>query len=166
MSAKIKLTGHDDTSEILRLAGTDAVKSKAIIISGNILRTKGVSQKKLDAAYEEYKENSEEFLLTKYRRASVKEQVERAIDLVEALYTLEIQRAFRVIYDSSGQNRKDYIQPLFDWIDSVILAASKASLRLSKIKTVEKILKYKIDLSSFQETDPDVTIEEALKIKD
>ena len=30
-------------------------------------------------------------------------------------------------YDSSGQNRKDYIQPLFDWIDSVILAASKAS---------------------------------------
>ena len=46
MSAKIKLTGHDDTSEILRLAGTDAVKSKAIIISGNILRTKGVSQKK------------------------------------------------------------------------------------------------------------------------
>lgn len=45
MSAKIKLTGHDDTSEILRLAGTDAVKSKAIIISGNILRTKGVSQK-------------------------------------------------------------------------------------------------------------------------
>ena len=88
MSAKIKLTGHDDTSEILRLAGTDAVKSKAIIISGNILRTKGVSQKKLDAAYEEYKENSEEFLLTKYRRASVKEQVERAIDLVEALYPL------------------------------------------------------------------------------
>lgn len=96
----------------------------------------------------------------------MKEQVERAIDLVEALYPLEIQRAFRVIYDSSGQNRKDYIQPLFDWIDSVILAASKASLRLSKIKTVEKILKYKIDLSSFQETDPDVTIEEALKIKD
>ena len=172
--AYIKVSLHDDMPKIAELAGVDIndpeVMKKSFYNGKYLLiNIKEVKQEDLDAAYETYKSDLNTHLGDARNHRSER-IAERAFAFIQSRYPTHKQQFFQALFTEAIAlgltNRIAYIQQLLDWCKGVVVYTTALDDELVNIVSAKDIDEFPADFSSFEDTDPQVTIKGALAIED
>lgn len=172
--AYIKVSLHDDMPKIAELAGVDINDTSMM---GNTLydgkyffiNISGIKQADLDAAYETYKSDLNTHLEDARNHRSER-IAERAFAFIQSRYPTHKQQFFQALFTEAIAlgltNRTAYIQQLLDWCKGVVTYTNTLDDELANIVSAQEIDEFSSDFSSFEDTDPQVTVKGALAIED
>ena len=172
--AYIKVSLHDDMPKIAELAGVDIndpeVMKKSFYNGKYLLiNIEEVKQEDLDAAYETYKSDLNTHLEDARNHRSER-IAERAFAFIQSRYPTHKQQFFQALFTEAIAlgltNRTAYIQQLLDWCKGVVTYTNTLDDELANIVSAQEIDEFSSDFSSFEDTDPQVTVKGALAIED
>ena len=172
--AHIKVSSHDEMLKIAELAGIDVNSPEVIektIYNGKhfFINIKEVKQADLDAAHEAYKSDLNTHLEDARNLRSERIST-KAFDFIQLRYPAHKQQFFQALFTEAIAlgltNRTAYIQQLLDWCKSVVTYTNTLDDELANIVSAQEIDEFSSDFSSFEDTDPQVTVKGALAIED
>ena len=172
--AYIKVSLHDDMPKIAELAGVDINNPEVMqktLYDGKyfLINIEEVKQEDLDAAYETYKSDLNTHLEDARNHRSER-IAERAFAFIQSRYPTHKQQFFQALFTEAIAlgltNRIAYIQQLLDWCKGVVVYTTALDDELVNIVSAKDIDEFPADFSSFEDTDPQVTIKGALAIED
>lgn len=171
--AFIKVSIYDDMKKIAELCGLDVEDPdihRKVRYNGKLLLIDDIEQEVLDTAFTQYKSDLETNLLQEARKSRSESIGEMASAFINSKYTLFRQQFFQALFTEAIAlgltNRTAYIKSLLDWCKSVVLYTSSLDDELETITSAVDIENFEPDFSTFEETDPQVTIKGALAIED
>jgi hypothetical protein len=172
--AHIKVSLDDDMSKIAELAGVDinnpSMMRKTLYDGKHFfINISGIKQADLDAAYETYKSDLNTHLGDARNHRSERIAT-KAFDFIQLRYPAHKQQFFQALFTEAIAlgltNRTAYIQELLDWCKSVVGYTNALDDELVNIVSAKDIDEFSSDFSSFEDTDPQITIKGALAIED
>ena len=172
--AHIKVSSQDELLKIAELAGIDVnnpeVMEKTLYDGKHFfINIKEVKQADLDTAQEAYKSDLNTHLWDA-RNLRSEEVAGKAFDFIQSRYPTHKQQFFQALFTEAIAlgltNRIAYIQQLLDWCKGVVAYTSTLDDELENIVSAKDIDEFASDFSSFEDTDPEVTIKGALAIED
>ena len=171
--AFIKVSMYDDMQRIAELCGldiTDVDIRRKVRYNGKLLLIDDIEQEVLEAAFAEYKLDLETNLLQAARKSRSEGIAELAFELINSKYTLFRQQFFQALFTEAIAlgltNRTMYIKELLDWCKSVVEYTNTLDDELEGMTSAVDIEHFEPDFSTFEESDPQVTIKGALAIED
>ena len=95
---------------------------------------------------------------------------EKAADFINSRYPVHKQQMLQALLTEavfeSKQNRANYIKRLLNWTKSVVAYISAVEQQVASADTFQEIASIQANFEAFEETDPEITISEALQIED
>jgi len=172
--AHIKVSLHDDMPKIAELAGVDINDPSMMrntLYDGKhfFINISGIKQVDLDAAYETYKLDLNTHLEDARNHRSERIAT-KAFAFIQSRYPAHKQQFFQALFTEAIAlgltNRIAYIKQLLDWCKAVVGYTSTLDDELVNIVSARGIDEFSSDFSSFEDTDPQITIKGALAIED
>jgi hypothetical protein len=126
------------------------------------------TQEELDAALATYNGDPEKYLLAPLRETRKKLIHDEAYKFVCGRYSVQQQQIFQSLLTESHikgfVNRRAYIGQLLVWVKEVIAESITADTAIDSATTPEQIKEVSIDYEDFNNSDPLVTVKEALQL--
>jgi len=173
MIAQVSISAEHNLVEIVKLAGLsidENVLSNKHWYDSGVLYVREVSQQDLDDAVSHYMANLDSLLLQPCRQDKIEEIARKAAAFVEGRYPsfrLMMFQALSAEAVAQGlTNRANYITSLLSWVKLVTASTIAVENDIDNALSVEEIENIELDLSAFINTDPQVTIKQALSIPD
>ena len=138
--------------------------------SAGYIYTEKHSQEELDEIKSEYFNNLEKYLLEPSRKSATDSLSEKAADFINSRYPVHKQQMLQALLTEavfeSKENRANYIKRLLNWTKSVVAYISAVEQQVISADTFQEIASIQANFEAFEETDPEITISEALQIED
>ena len=163
--ASIEVSTEDNLPKIAELAGGSDFYHHI-----DKLYVEGVSQAALDAAFVAYNADLESYVLQPLREATKDEVAKQANTYVELSYPSFRRELFIALGEEARNdgltNRAAYINQLLTWVKTVVVQAIVYGDEIDAETDINTIANYATDYSSFDATNPNITIKAALEILD
>lgn len=128
------------------------------------------TDEELEAIRADYLNNIDENFLEPQRKTALDKLSKDGADFIESRYPSFRQQMLQALFTealfSGLVNRANYIKQVLNWVKSVVAITAVGENQLNAADSIEEIRDVEIDFSPFEETDPNVTINEALQIED
>ena len=171
--ASIQISPEHNIPKIIEILGLEPGgyrPAEYYRFEGGHLHVDGVTQEQLEEAWAIYNNNIEDYLLIPTRDHRKEELSRQTADYIAEKYPVFRQQMFQALYSEARangwDNRAQYIGSLLDWIKSVAGMAIMKEEEVDAVGTVEEINGVVLDLSSFDASDPKITIKAAINISD
>jgi hypothetical protein len=162
--ARIKAKGMNATA-IAKLLG-----DKNAFWDNGYIYSEKYTQQELDQIKEDYDNNKDKYLLEPQRKNKTDMLSEKAADFINSRYPVHKQQMLQALLTEavfeSKQNRANYIKRLLNWTKSVVAYISAVEQQVASADTFQEIASIQASFEAFEETDPEITISEALQIED
>jgi hypothetical protein len=165
--ASIVISPENNMHTIVGLAGGSMDQATYAIDS---LHVQGVSQEDLDAAFSTYMGDLETHLLEPLRQGA-KERMSRNADIYISQSYPPYRREFFLALSAEARgdgltNRVNYINQLLTWAKTIVSYTITQGNTLDLETNPDTIISFSPDFSSFDVTNPNITIQAALEILD
>ena len=158
---------NNNLEKIAELAGGNPDNT---IYIDEAFHVEGVTQEALDAALVIYNDNFEEHCLIPFRQYKKDEFARQSARFIDERYPTYRRELFLALsQEARGNdltNRLAYINQLMTWVITVVEATIVAENSLDALTDTASINTAVLDLSSFEATDPEITIQAALAIEE
>ena len=166
--AQIKIASDHSFDAIIQIAGGDPRASRYNSI--DTLYVDGVAQEDLDAALVTYMADLDTYLLAPVRETR-KEKISRSsAGFIEQRYPSFRRELFIALAEEARNsgltNRANYINQMLTWVKTVVGSVLVLEDNIDAASTVAEIRAINFDPSPFVDTDPQITVRNALAIED
>ncbi len=166
--AQITITSDHRLDAIVQIVGADPSASRYDGV--DTLYVDGVTQEDLDAALVTYMADLDAYLLAparEIRKAKVSKASANFIDEIYPSFRRELFIALAEEARNSGlTNRANYINQMLTWVKTVVGSVLVLEDNIDAASTVAEIRAINFDPSPFVDTDPQITVRNALAIED
>jgi hypothetical protein len=164
--SSVEISPENNLPKIVELAGGGS----GFYYSGGWLYVEGVFQVELDNALTAYNSDLEAYVLEPLRETKKDEVAEEANSYIELSYPSFRRELFIALAEEARNdgltNRAAYINQLLAWVKTVVAQTIVYGDAIDAETDIDTITNYTADYSSFDATNPNVTIKAALAIPD
>lgn len=138
--------------------------------SSGYLYSDKYTQEEMDGLRSDYFNDVDKYLLNPLKKDKSESLSKKAADFIESKYPPHKQQMLQALLTEAvfdgKTNRVNYIKQLLSWVKSVVAFIAAIESQLETADTIKEVVSIKANFDAFEETDPQITISEALKIED
>ena len=158
---------HCNSRAILELAGASPMSSSSS--DGNLVVV-GITQEALDDAMTIYNADLETYFWSPAKQVRKDKIAKLSAEFIEGRYPSFRRELFIALAEEARNtgltNRVAYINQMLTWVKTVVATVLTLEDQVNAASTVEEITSVDFDPTSFVDTDPQITVRNALAIED
>ena len=164
--SSVEVSPENNLPKIVELAGG----ADTFYYNNGRLYVQGIFQVQLDNALAAYNSDPEIYVLEPLREGTKDRVAEEANDYIELSYPSFRRELFIALAEEARNdgltNRAAYINQLLAWVKTVVAQTIVYGDEIDAETDIDALTNYTADFSSFDATNPNVTIKAALAIPD